>query len=74
MKEGERQNRNLEKNISEKLSSVLPDDSNVLESTWVRHNSISTNTDDWGSLVRQFRLVLFSGGLFWCLYLLSKII
>jgi hypothetical protein len=74
MKEGERQNRNLEKNFTEKFSDVLPDDSNVLEPSRIRYHSISTDSNDWECLVRQSRFILCSGIFFWSLFLLSKVI
>jgi hypothetical protein len=74
MNDSERQNRNLEKNISEKFSDVLPDDCNVSEPVWVRHHSIPTDTSDWKFMDRQFRFVLYSGIVFYCIYVFSKII
>ena len=74
MSDSEQQNRNLEKNITEKFSDVLPDDCNVPESIWVRHYSISTNTSDWKLMERQWRFVFYSGIVSYCIYVFSQIV
>jgi hypothetical protein len=46
----------------------------VLQSIWIRCRSVFPNITDRKFMESELRFVLYCGGIFWALYLLSKII
>lgn len=47
------------------------DDSSFLQSIRVRRNSVLANSSNWEFMVRECRLVWYSGLVFWTLLILS---
>ena len=50
------------------------DDSSILQSFWVRCRTIFPNITDRKFMESELRFVLYCGGIFWILYLLSQIV
>jgi hypothetical protein len=46
----------------------------VFQSIWIRCRSVFPNITDRKFMESELRFVLYCGGIFWALYLLSKII
>ena len=46
----------------------------ILQSVWIRCRSVFPNITDRKFMESELRFVLYCGGIFWALYLLSKII
>lgn len=63
----------LEADTEKKHSKLVHDDGTILQSIWVRHNSISNTTDSWYTLGSQLRHVLYCGSISWAVFILSKI-
>ena len=55
----------------EQTSSLEHDDSTIFQPSWVRYNPVLVDRDDWKSLVRQSRYVLYCGFILWAVHLAS---
>lgn len=64
--------RNLESNIKKERSYFLSILGLVFQPVWLRHRSVLANRKDWEFMVCQFHNVLYSGVLFWTLFILSQ--
>lgn len=60
-----------QKNIKAKSSDVVHDACSILQPIWVRHSAVLANGDDWQSMGRQLRFVLYSGTILWIIYAIS---
>ena len=60
-----------QKNIKAKSSDVVHDACSILQPVWVRHSTVLANRDDWQSMGRQLRFVLYSGTILWIIYAIS---
>jgi len=77
MDEGGKQNKNNYKRESSKhplLQRHSSDASSLLQSVWVRCRTIFPNITDRKFMEGELRFVLYSGILFWSLYLFYEII
>jgi hypothetical protein len=63
---------NLEKNTTEQHGNMEHDDSSLLQSVRFRHSSVLADSDNWEFMAREFRFVLYSGSIFWIIYILSQ--
>ena len=73
MEDGDKQ-KNVEKNVPRQSLSNIFNAGSVLQSIWVRCRSIFPNITDREFMESELRFVLYCGGIFWILYLLSQII
>lgn len=62
----------LAKNIYKQPLDMVFDDCNVCKSLRLRHNSISVDLLHRKFVESEFRFVLYSGAIFWIVYLLSQ--
>ena len=77
MDEGDKQNKNNYKRESSKHSLLQRhsvDAGSILQSIWIRCRTIFPNITDGKFMEGELRVVLYSGTLFWSLYLLYQII
>jgi len=68
------ENQNLEKDLPRQSITTIFNASPILQSFWIRRNSIFFNIIDRKFMESQLRVVLYCGILFWSLLLLSQII
>jgi len=68
------ENQNLEKDLPRQSFTNIFNASPILQSFWIRCNSIFFNIIDRKFMESQLRIVLYCGVLFWALLLLSQII
>ena len=73
MEDGGKQ-KNVEKNLSRQYLPNIFNAGVVFQSIWVRCRSIFTDITDRKFMESELRFVLYCGGIFWALYLLSQII
>jgi len=73
MEDGDKQ-KNVERNLSGESFSNIFNAGTVFQSFWIRCRSIFPNITDRQFMESELRLVLYSGSIFWLLYLLSQII
>jgi len=73
MEDGDKQ-KNVERNLSGESFSNIFNAGTFLQSFWIRCRSVFPNITDRQFMESELRLVLYSGGIFWLLYLLSQII
>jgi len=60
------------KTLQQKKSGNMEhDDSSIFQPSWIRHNPVFVDRDDWKPLVRQFRYVFYSGIILWTIYFIS---
>jgi hypothetical protein len=60
--------------LNTKASNVEHDDSAIFQSTWIRRNPVLVDRDDWKSVARQFRYVLYCGVILWSVHFLTMAI
>jgi len=65
---------NVEENTPRESVSNIFNARFVLQSIWIRCRSVFPNITDRKFMESELRFVLYCGGIFWALYLLSKII
>lgn len=70
----ENKRKNVEKFISRKSITNIFNARVVFQSLWIRCRPIFSNITDRKFMDSELRLVLYCGGVFWFLYLLSQII
>jgi|TARA_B110000967_G_scaffold16235_1_gene15355 hypothetical protein len=63
--------REIIKKTKTKVSYVEYDDSSIFQPSWVRHNTVLAGENNWRSVARQFRYVLYCGGILWVLHLIA---
>jgi len=63
--------RNLEKNTDWESGDQMHDAGTLFQSIRLRRGPVLVDRNDWNVMESQFRLVLYSGILFWALHLLS---
>ena len=73
MSDGDKQT-NVEKFVSGQPITNLFNVGTILQSFWIRCRSVFPNITDRKFMESELRFVLYCGGIFWALYLLSKII
>ena len=71
--EDDSSNKDVEENLQRKSFSEIFNVRDVLQSIWVRYNSISTLLTNRKFVVRKFSFVLRFGTLLWTVFLLTKI-
>ena len=67
-------NKNVEKSVSRQSFPNIFNVGIVFQSIWVRCRSIFPDITDRKFMESELRFVLYCGGVFWILYLLSQII
>ena len=67
-------NKNVEKSVSRQSFPNIFNVGIVFQSIWVRCRSIFPDITDRKFMESELRFVLYCGGIFWALYLLSQII
>ena len=67
-------NKNVEKSVSRQSFPNIFNVGIVFQSIWVRCRSVFPNITDRKFMESELRFVLYCGGIFWALYLLSQII
>jgi hypothetical protein len=72
--EDDEKNKNLERNVSRKRVSNIFNVGSFLQPIWVRCGSVFSDITDRKFMESELRFVLYCGGIFWALYLLSQII
>lgn len=65
---------NLAENFSRKSVSNFFNAGSILQSFWIRCRAVFPNITDRKFMESELRFVLYCGGIFWVIYLLSKII
>jgi len=73
MSDGDKQT-NVEKFVSGQSITNLFNVGTILQSFWVRCRSVFPNITDRKFMESELRFVLYCGGIFWILYLLSQIV
>lgn len=69
-----KQNKNLEKHIARQSFSNIFNVGTIFQSFWIRCRSVFPNITDRKFMESELRFVLYCGGIFWIIYLLSKIV
>ena len=69
-----KQNKNLEENVTRQSFTNIFNVGSFFQSIWIRCRSIFPNITDRKFMESELRFVLYCGGIFWIIYLLSKII
>lgn len=73
MEDGEK-NQNVEKDPPRQPVSGIFNARLILQSFWIRCRTVFPNITDRKFMESELRFVLYCGGIFWALYLLSQII
>ena len=73
MEDGDKQT-NVERNFSRQPFTNFFNVGTILQSFWVRCGSVFSDITDRKFMESELRFVLYCGGVFWVLYLLSQII
>ena len=72
--DNEGENKKLEKNFSRQSFSALFNVSIILQSFWIRCRSIFPTATDRQFMESELRFVLYSGFVFWAVYLVYEIL
>lgn len=72
--EDDEKNKNMEKDISRKPFSDVPNISTFFQPFWIRCHSVFVDITNREFVVRELRFVRNYGIVFWIIYLLSQII
>ena len=67
-------NQNVEKDSPRKPITGIFNARVILQSFWIRCRAVFPNITDRKFMESELRLVLYCGGFFWIIYLLSKVI
>ncbi len=73
MDDGDKQT-NVEGNFSRQPFTDFFNVGTILQSFWIRCRSVFSDITDRKFMESELRFVLYCGGIFWALYLLSQII
>lgn len=65
------ESQNLETNPNGQPGNMEHDDCSVLQSVRVRHRPVLVDPGNWQFMESELRFVLYSGTVFWLLFLLS---
>jgi len=71
MEHDSKDNKNMEKSILGQISNLVHDDSTLLQPVRFRYSSVLADVSNWKFLESELRFVLYSGSIFWIIYLLS---
>jgi hypothetical protein len=71
MEHDSRDDKNMEKPILGQVSNLVHDDRVILQPVRFRYSSVLADVSNWKFMASELRFVLYSGSIFWIIYLLS---